>query len=61
MDKKKCFITTTDENVKEVFIKAGYPLVSSDSGRWTFVNIKDGKDLSFAKDGKFSFTNKLNI
>ena len=38
MDKKTTFIKTTDEETKEKLIKEGFPLVSSDSSGWTFLN-----------------------
>ena len=59
MDKKTTFIKTTDEETKEKLIKEGFPLVSSDSSGWTFLN--DAKIVLEDKQIRVIHTNALNL
>ena len=59
MDKKTTFIKTTDEETKEKLIKEGFPLVSSDSSGWTFLN--DSKIVFEDNQIRVIHTNALNL
>ena len=59
MDKKTTFIKTTDEETKEKLIKEWFPLVSSDSSGWTFLN--DAKIVFEDKQIRVIHTNALNL
>lgn len=56
MDNKLPFIATHDATVKKELLQAGFTLIEENNGRYVFLN---DKKMSFDKDGKVYFTNRL--
>lgn len=57
-NKKEMFITTHDEGTRDKLLSCGFTMVESANGRFVFLN---DKSLTFDKDGKVYYTDRLFI
>lgn len=57
-EQKKLFITTHDEETRDKLLDIGFTMVEDANGRYVFLN---DKTMTFDKDGKVYYTDRLFI